>query len=75
MRPPVKQRGRPTAPGTPSSTSHHRAASPQHHTAPEPGTITYLPVPSLIAALNHLDELDLCCCWVASRRCPMRWPR
>lgn len=36
-----------------------------------------LPVPSLVSALDLLDELDLCACWVAPRRrrCKARWSR
>ncbi|MGH3934867.1 MAG: hypothetical protein ACRDS1_07825 [Pseudonocardiaceae bacterium] len=36
---------------------------------------TVLPVPSLTAALDHLDHAGQCCCWVALRRrcCRARW--
>ncbi|MGH3550510.1 MAG: hypothetical protein ACRDQU_20800 [Pseudonocardiaceae bacterium] len=34
----------------------------------EGSRITCLPVRSLSQALDHLDSLGLCCCWVAPRR-------
>lgn len=34
---------------------------------PRPSDITRLLVPSLVAALDHLDDAGLCCCWVAPR--------
>ncbi|MGB8200043.1 MAG: hypothetical protein WCF33_10165 [Pseudonocardiaceae bacterium] len=43
----------------------------------EGSRITRLPVRSLVAALNNLDDLGLCCCWVAphGRRCKARCSR
>ena len=63
----IKRTGPPSGPGP--EISHRQATDPGQSTAH--GTVL-LPVPSLAAALDHLDSAGLCACWITRRRCPRR---
>lgn len=64
----------------PSSTSVSRRAAAEYDYRNPPaeqtdeGSSVLLLVPSLVAALNHLDDVGLCSCWIAPlhRRCQAR---
>lgn len=50
------------------------ATNPAQATTPGNASVTYLPLPSLTVALDHLDDIGLCSCWIAPqyRRCRAR---
>jgi len=69
MSPPTRRSGAPPKRPAPEMISHRQATDPRKGTA---HGATLLPVPSLAAALDHLDSAGVCACWVARRRCPRR---
>jgi len=70
MSPPTQRsRGEPGRGPASEGIGHH------HGTGRDDGNAhgaTLLPVPSLTAALDHLDGAGLCACWITRRRCPRR---
>lgn len=60
--------------GTDQGAAEDRVKVGSQHN-PNGADLVALPVWSLRAALDHLDEAGLCCCWVARRRCSRRWTR
>ena len=68
--PTQRSRGEPGRGPASERISHRQATDQRQGTAH--GTVL-LPVPSLTAALDHLDSAGLCACWITRRRCLRRW--